>query len=151
MSPSAIISLFKRDLSRLKEEILSYEQESDLWVIGGEITNSAGNLALHICGNLNHFIGATLGDTGYVRDRPVEFTEKNTPMTELSAKIDATSAAVGQTLEKITEGDWEKEFPIQMWNKSHTTGEMVIHFLGHLNYHLGQINYHRRLLAAAKK
>ena len=151
MDLSLIANLFKRDLNRLKDEILAYEHENDLWVIDGEITNSGGNLALHICGNLNHFIGATLGDTGYVRDRPAEFTDKHVPATELAAKIDATSAAVRQTLEKMAEEDWESEFPIEMWNKSHTTGEMIIHFLGHLNYHLGQINYHRRLLASASK
>lgn len=151
MDISPIISLFKRDLNRLKDEILAYEHENDLWVIDGEITNSGGNLALHICGNLNHFIGATLGDTGYVRDRPAEFIDKNVPVAELAQKIGATSVVVRQTLEKMAEEDWEREFPIEMWNKSHTTGEMIIHFLGHLNYHLGQINYHRRLLASTSQ
>lgn len=148
---SMFITLFTRDLNRLKEEIHAYNRDPDLWIVKGEIANSAGNLALHICGNLNHFVGATLGDTGYVRDRPREFSDKNVPITDIEEKIEATKTAVRQTLEKLTEEDLAKEFPLQMWNSTHTIGFMLIHFLGHLSYHMGQINYHRRLLALAEK
>ena len=66
-------SFFRKDLSKLIGEIDLYKNETDLWKIKDGISNSGGNLTLHLIGNLNHFIGATLGNTGYVRERDKEF------------------------------------------------------------------------------
>ena len=60
-----LITLFERDLNKMAEEVKTYKEESQLWVVKGEIKNSAGNLCFHLLGNLNHFIGAILGNTGY--------------------------------------------------------------------------------------
>ena len=60
-----------------------YKNEEDVWKIKEGISNSAGNLTLHLLGNLNHFIGATLGNTGYVRERDKEFSLKNIPRIQL--------------------------------------------------------------------
>ncbi len=60
---------FERDIIKLKEEIVLYKDETNLWKVENKISNSAGNLCLHLIGNLNHFIGATVGNTGYVRQR----------------------------------------------------------------------------------
>ncbi len=80
MIKDALIEIFERDLLKLKEEISLYKDENNLWVTEKQISNAAGNLTLHLIGNLNHFIGATLGHTGYVREREKEFSTKNIPL-----------------------------------------------------------------------
>jgi len=85
-----IIHLFQRDLEKLKTEITSYKDEKKMWEVTGDISNSAGNLCLHICGNLQHFIGAVLGNSGYARDRDSEFSRKNVPVEEMQKDIDET-------------------------------------------------------------
>ena len=76
-------TLFKRDLERLQQEIEQYQNEADLWVTDGKISNSAGNLCLHLVGNLNTYIGLEFGKTGYVRNRDLEFSQKGVPQAEL--------------------------------------------------------------------
>ena len=137
---------YERDLQKLKEEIALYKNESDLWLVKNEIINSAGNLCLHLIGNLNHFIGATLGNTGYVRTRKLEFSSKNISRTQLIADIEKTIAVIENTLDKLSEEDYEKDFPLLKHDKVVSTEHMLLHLLTHLNYHLGQINYHRRLM-----
>ncbi len=144
--PANITDIFERDLNRLIEEIRSYKNENDLWKIKEGISNSAGNLTLHLIGNLNHFIGATLGDTGYVRDRPKEFSDKNIPRENLIDDIIKTILVIKKTLSNLSNDDLEKDFPVVFNNAVSSTGFILIHLSGHLNYHLGQINYHRRLL-----
>lgn len=138
--------IFERDLLKLKEEITAYNDESSLWVMKQGISNSAGNLCLHLIGNLNHFIGATLGHTGYVRERDKEFSMKNIPRAEMLASIDAVALTVTTTLNNLTGVDLEKDFPLEKHGQIVKTGPMLLHLLSHLSYHLGQINYHRRLL-----
>lgn len=143
----SIIELFERDLARLKEEINLYEDEDSLWVVEKNIKNSAGNLVLHLLGNLNHFIGATLGQTGYVRHRDEEFTQRNIPRSQMSDNIDKTATMIKKVLEGFSGEDLEKDYPLEVFrNKGKMkTGFFLVHLTGHLNYHLGQINYHRRL------
>lgn len=103
-------------------------------------------MCLHICGNLKHFIGEILGKTGYVRNRDSEFSDKNISKEKLIENIDETISVVKNTLEKMTEKDFEKNYPENVIMNEMTTGFFLIHLHSHLNYHLGQINYHRRLL-----
>ncbi|WP_337040549.1 DinB family protein [Emticicia sp. 17c] len=146
MIVQSLIKLFDRDLSRLKTEIEAYKDEALLWVIRNEISNSAGNLCLHLIGNLNHYIGAQLGNNGYVRDRPLEFSDKNVSRTELVNKIEATRQMLKEILPAITETDLLANHT-EEYNKGQDTNEFfLIHLYGHFNYHLGQINYHRRLI-----
>ena len=144
---NSLTELFTRDLTKLKEEINAYSDESKLWVIAKEINNSAGTLCLHLVGNLKHFLGATLGNTGFVRDRDAEFTKKNVPRAELVKGIDEAIAAVKTTLAALDEQDLAKPYPIDFYKKQGSTAFYLLHFSSHLNYHLGQINYHRRLLS----
>ena len=139
-------SLFNRDLKKLKEEIEAYQSESLLWVIDKNISNSAGNLCLHLIGNLNTYIGAELGKTGYIRDRPLEFSAKDIPKNQLINKIDETIFVVNNTLDTLTEADLETIYPQIVFEKEMTTGFFLVHLSTHLAYHLGQINYHRRLV-----
>ena len=139
-------SLFNRDLNRLKGEIESYSNESQIWEIDKNISNSAGNLCLHLMGNINTYIGAELGKTGYVRDRPLEFSLKNIPQSELITKIEETILVVNNTLDSLSEADLELIYPQIVFEKEMTTGFFLVHLSTHLGYHLGQINYHRRLV-----
>lgn len=139
-------TLFNRDLDKLKFEIESYEFEKQIWTIDNNISNSAGNLCLHLVGNLNTYIGAEIGKTGYVRNRPLEFSLKDIPKSELIEKIENTISVVNNALNNLTEADLETIYPQIVFEKEMTTGFFLIHLSTHLAYHLGQINYHRRLL-----
>ena len=148
MIQQSLTELFERDLNKLKEEINLYSEESKIWVLKGEIKNSAGNLALHLIGNLNHFIGAILGNSGYLRNRDAEFSDKNIPRAEMINNIDKTIVVIKSSLSKISDEDLKKDYPVKVLKDKVTMRIefFLIHLLGHLNYHLGQINYHRRLL-----
>ena len=145
MVKEALLEIFERDLGKLKEEISLYTNENNLWKTEKQISNSGGNLALHLIGNLNHFIGATLGNTGYVRERDNEFSDKNIPVQKILDNIDATIIVVKNTLSNLTAEDFEKVFPLEKHGQIVKTDFMLLHLLAHLEYHLGQINYHRRL------
>ncbi|MEG0851571.1 MAG: DinB family protein [Flavobacterium sp.] len=139
-------SLFNRDLNKLKVEIESYQNENQLWAIDKNISNSGGNLCLHLIGNINTYIGAEIGKTGYVRNRPLEFSLKDISKSELIRKIDETILVVNNTLDLLTEEDLNTIYPQIVFEKEMTTGFFFVHLSTHLAYHLGQINYHRRLL-----
>jgi uncharacterized damage-inducible protein DinB len=145
MITEILSQLYRRDLDKLKIEIGQYTSDEQLWAVPAGITNSGGNLALHLVGNLNHFIGAVLGKTGYVRDRDAEFASKSISKDDLLSSIDETSEAVTTTLAKVTADDLAAVYPIEVFGHPMTTEAFLIHLSTHLNYHLGQINYHRRL------
>ena len=138
--------IFKRDLEKLKQEIASYRDESNLWKVDKSIANSSGNLCLHLVGNLNAYIGAEIGKTGYVRNRDLEFSQKNIPQTQLVKMIEDTILVVEDGLSKLNENDLEREYPLLVFKEKTSTGYFLIHLTVHLGYHLGQVNYHRRLL-----
>lgn len=138
--------LFKRDLLKLKTEIESYQSEENIWKISQHISNSAGNLCLHLIGNLNHFIGAITGKTGYIRNRESEFSLKDVPRTQLTEMIDNTILIIENTLNNLDEDDLKKEYPLVVFEDKMSTEFFFTHLTAHLSYHLGQINYHRRLL-----
>ncbi|MEP7167843.1 MAG: DUF1572 family protein [Bacteroidota bacterium] len=146
MLKETLIEIFERDLLQLKKEIESYTDEKKLWMIKEGISNSAGNLSLHLIGNLNHFIGATLSNTGYLRNRENEFSLKNIPKKDLIEDIDKTIEVVKTSLNNLSEKDFEKNFPLEKHGKIVTTDFMLLHLVTHFNYHLGQINYHRRMI-----
>lgn len=149
MLKTVLIQLFERDLLKLKEEIHLYTREEDLWAVNGAISNSAGNLCLHLIGNLNHFVGAQAGKTGYVRERDKEFSDKHVPRVQLLAAIDDTIDVVTSTLQAMPHAALEELFPGGKRGEPVQTDYMLLHLLSHLSYHLGQINYHRRLLATS--
>ncbi|WP_426063120.1 DinB family protein [Flavobacterium sp. DSP2-3-1] len=139
-------TLFNRDLNQLKTEIESYQNESDIWKIQKGIANSAGNLCLHLVGNLNTYIGAEFGKTGYIRNRALEFSLKDIPRAELIQKIEETIAVVDNALNTISEEELKKEYPLLVFQNNTSTEFILVHLTTHLAYHLGQINYHRGLL-----
>ncbi len=151
MLKEGLIEIFERDLNKLKEEINFYKNERDLWIIEKEISNSAGNLCLHLIGNLNHFIGAMLGETGFIRDRETEFSAKNETRQNLTNEIEKTIETVKSSLNKLSNDAFDKNFPVEKHGKVVKMDFMLIHLLSHFNYHLGQINYHRRLIRNGEK
>jgi len=137
---------FERDLDKLIEEINLFKNENDIWKTKEGITNSAGNLTMHLLGNLNHFIGKSLANTDYIRKRDEEFSVKNIPREKLISDINDLKEIVRKALSELSPEDLEKAFPLKIQEQTFTTGNMLIFLLAHLNYHLGQINYLRRLL-----
>ena len=141
-----LLKLFDRDLQRLEEEINLYQSEESIWKLNGEIKNTAGNLCLHLCGNLQHYIGAVLGRTSYVRNRDNEFAAKGISKADLVAEVQKTRQTVRDTLETLKPSILEAEYAEKVYEYPMTTAYFLIHLTAHLNYHLGQINYHRRIL-----
>jgi hypothetical protein len=141
-----LTKLFLKDLEKLRTEISSFKNEKKIWEISGEIKNSAGNLCLHLCGNLQHFVGTVLGNSGYIRNRDAEFSKKDVPIRELVAEIESTFKVVQKTLQELKENDLQKIYPINVFGYEMTTEFLLTSMATHLSYHLGQINYHRRLL-----
>lgn len=138
--------LFRRDLEKLKQEISLYEDEKKIWLVEKSIANSAGNLCLHLIGNLNTYMGAEIGKTGYIRHRDLEFSQKNIPQKELIKKIDDTILVVEAALDVVTDEQLNEEYPLLVFTEKTSTEYFLVHLVAHLSYHLGQINYHRRLL-----
>lgn len=143
---TSLVTLFNRDLTKLEEELNLYPNEESVWTLKGDIKNSGGTLCLHLCGNLQHFIGAVLGKNGYVRNRDNEFTARNIPRHLLLDEILKTRETVKQAIMQLDPSQLEEEYPIQVWGYPVTTTFFLIHLASHLTYHLGQVNYHRRIL-----
>ena len=141
----SLSEVFEKDLIRLKAEIEAYADEEKLWIKAEGINNSAGNLCLHILGNLNNYIGAILGKTGYIRNRPAEFSEK-TSKEYLLKSLEETIGMVKKTISNLEFEAFDQIYPDNVFGYEMKTDYFLIHLLGHLNYHLGQINYHRRIL-----
>ncbi len=143
---TALKELYTRDLNKLKAEIAAYKSETILWETEHNIKNSGGNLCLHIIGNLKTYIGNGLGNIGYVRNRPFEFTGKNVDRQQMLAEIDETIKIINTALNTVTPALFTGMYPVVIWKKPTSTSYTLIHIHSHLTYHLGQINYHRRLL-----
>ncbi|WP_108805233.1 MULTISPECIES: DUF1572 family protein [unclassified Aquimarina] len=139
-------TIFERDLTKLRVEIESYSKEETMWIETEKISNSAGNLSLHLVGNLNTYLGAEYGKTGYVRQRDKEFSLKNVSRVELISMVNETMKVVNDSLDMITKEDLQKEYPRILMDNNPSTQRFLVHLTTHLTYHLGQINYHRRIL-----
>jgi len=129
MLNNVLANFHERDIRKLIEEINLFRNEENLWKTQGSVKNSSGNLALHIIGGMNYLIGATLAKTGYVRDRDQEFIRKGVPRQEIVTQLEALIPMINQTLNALGHDGMEAEYQL----------------LVHLNYHLGQVNYLRRV------
>lgn len=145
MIAATFLEVIERDLGKLKEEIRMFPDER-LWVVQGDIKNPAGTLALHLTGNLKHFIGAILGNTGYMRERDKEFSEKNVPKEKLLEGLEEASAVVKKVLNGLPDEKVMQQYPIEAFGKASSTLYVLIQLAAHLNYHLGQVNYLRRMV-----
>ncbi len=135
-----------RELSALQREIALFPDDELLWKAPPGIANSAGNLALHVCGNLQYFVGTVLGKTGYVRDRPLEFSRRSGTRAELVGELRQTAEIVDATLARLSESAFTGAFPEEKRSMTFSTHTFLIHLSAHLAFHLGQAGYLRRIL-----
>lgn len=138
-----------RDLSTLRDQVLAYDNEADLWKTTPGITNSAGTLALHLAGNLQHYVGAVLGRSGYVRNREAEFSSRDVARETIVEGIDAAMEAVRRALGAVDNATLDGDFPVDVLGVRVTTAQFLVHLATHLAFHLGQVDYHRRIITGA--
>ena len=143
----AILKLFQRDLKVLLKEIEQYPDENLIWQTVKGTNNAGGNLALHLVGNLKTYIGKNLGNIDYLRNRELEFSAKNIPRQEVLQAISETLEAVTMTLAQLSPEQLSNTYPENVLGYEMSTEYFLIHLHGHLTYHLGQINYHRRIIS----
>lgn len=137
---------FITNLETLSEEISLFENKNDLWKLNGSINNTCGNLAMHLCGNLKHFIGFGIGKNGYIRNRDLEFSIKGLSREDVLSEIKSTSDAITPVLEKLTKEDLLKKYDYDFFGEDAAINYVLMRLASHFTYHLGQINYFRRLL-----
>jgi hypothetical protein len=135
-----------RELDGFKRELALFPDDASTWKTVPGITNSAGNLALHLSGNLQYFIGTVLGGTGYVRNRDVEFGRKSGPRTDIYTELDATMAVIRRVLPGLSDETLDEEFPEAVLGSKFRTGTFLVHLCAHAGFHLGQAGYLRRMI-----
>lgn len=156
MSPDGVgpagtlAAIMRRDLEILAGELVVVP-ETELWQVVDGVTNSVGTLTLHMCGNLQHFVGALLGGTGYRRDRDAEFALRGLSRDALLARVEETRAILAEVLHALPAHRLEEPMPgVPSRYEGSTVGHFLAHLSSHLAYHLGQVNYLRRILAARR-
>jgi uncharacterized damage-inducible protein DinB len=147
---NTFITLYNRDLKRLYNEVEAYKSDAFLWQNIEGITNPAGNLALHLVGNLSEYIGRQLGEIPYQRDRAYEFSATDLSKETVLQMIENTQKSVEKALKSLKIKQFNDKYPENVLGYDMTILYFLVHLNGHLNYHLGQINYHRRILEGIK-
>lgn len=145
MLNTILASFYERDIRKLIEEINLFRSEDDLWKTLGSVRNTAGNLALHIIGGLNHYIGHVLANTGYARNRDQEFAKKGVSAPEIKQELENLIPLIKNTLHNLTEAQMEELFPVNFDGGKNSVSYVLVQLLAHLNYHTGQVNYLRRV------
>jgi uncharacterized damage-inducible protein DinB len=141
-----LAAMLDRDLATLRREVEAYPDERDLWREIPGVANVGGTLILHLTGNLQHYFGARLAGTGYVRDRPAEFARRNVPRSELLSEIEAARDAVKAASATVGEAQLAADFPEAVSGSRLRAGDYLVHLAAHFAYHLGQLDYHRRVV-----
>lgn len=142
-----LIDLYRREIEKLRNEILSFEADEQLWK-HYEGNTSAGNLCLYITGNLQHYIGSLIGDSGYIRNKEAEMKAKNLSRERLIEEIDNTRDVVINTLEEVSKTDLQKIFQTTEFEEPVTTEYYLIHLLRTVSFCLGQIRFHHQLVSS---
>ena len=146
MLQTTIRTILTRELYALRRGVEAYPDDASLWREVAGIANVGGTLVLHLCGNLQHYIGRVLGGSDYRRDREAEFNRRGVPRIELLGEIDAAIAAVARGLDATTDETLGRRFPEKVGGRDVMTMDMLVHSAAHLAYHLGQFDYHRRMV-----
>jgi uncharacterized damage-inducible protein DinB len=145
--PSTVHAVLRRELAALRRAVEIYPDDASLWAQPAGLPNSGGTLVLHLAGNLQHFLGAVLGGSGYRRDRDAEFARRGVPRSELLAEIAAAESAVDRGMATVSEAALAAPYPEIVAGRSIATGDFLVHLATHLAYHLGQFDYHRRVVS----
>lgn len=146
MLRSAVTTMMLRELAAVRRSVEAYPDDASLWVERPGIPNPGGNLALHIAGNLRHFVGKGLGQVPYTRDRDAEFGRRDGARAELVAEIEAARDAVEKGMARATDAVLAAPYPDAIGGRRLTTGDFLVHLAVHLGYHMGQLDYHRRVV-----
>ena len=146
MLRSSVHAVLRRDLAAVRRSVEAYPDDASLWEERPGLPNPGGTLVLHITGNIQHYVGAVLGGSGYKRDRPAEFARRDVPRADLLAQIDAAIAAVDRGFMTLNDDHLTAAYPEQIAGRSVATGDFLVHLAVHLTYHLGQLDYHRRVV-----
>lgn len=151
MLRSSVRAVLLRDIAAVRRSVEAYPDDASVWAERDGLPNVAGTIVLHLAGNLQHFVGVVLGGRAYHRDRPAEFSRRNVPRAELLADLAATELAISETLATLPEASLAQPFPETIAGNVLTTGAMLVHLATHLAYHLGQLDYHRRVVTGDAK
>jgi hypothetical protein len=151
MTPDALRRVLVRELRTAIAEIDAYPDDAAVWACPPPLPNAAGTLALHLAGNLRYFVGARLGGTGYVRDRPREFGARDLSRAELRAELEAALADVDRALGALDPARLAEPYPEPIGGAQLTVGLALLHVAAHCGYHLGQMDYHRRVVTGQPK
>jgi hypothetical protein len=143
---SDITRLLVRELDGFKRELALFSDEALLWRAVPGVTNSAGNLALHVAGGLQYLVGSVLGHTGYVRDREAEFARRDVPRDAVDAELDRAAWVVREVLSRLPEAAFNAPFPEPVLGVTFKTRLFLLHLCAHAAFHLGQAGYVRRAL-----
>lgn len=143
-----LADLFDRDLRSFEENLVRVP-DNLLWYAPEGVTNSVGILTQHITGNLMFYVGANLGDLEYRRDRNREFSITGASMEELLEGIRNTRKQIPDIIRRLTMDQLVASYPGKI-SFDYTTQQFLIHLHGHLSYHLGQLNYLRRIIGKPK-
>jgi hypothetical protein len=135
-----------RELRAVRRTVEAYPDDASVWEERPGLPNGGGTLVLHIAGNLQHFVGATLGGSAYVRDRDAEFARRDVPRAALVAELDAAIDAVDRALAAVPAHVLDADYPASVLGRTVRTRDYLVHLAAHLAYHLGQLDYHRRLV-----
>lgn len=149
MQADDLRAVMVRDLRDLAREVQAYPDDASPWRPVPGIANSGGTLVLHLAGNIQHFIGALLGGNGYVRDREAEFGRRDVSRAELVAEVEKAVSDVERVMPTLSAARLAADFPVPMAGRTFTTARWLTHLVSHLAYHLGQVDYHRRMVAPA--
>jgi hypothetical protein len=145
MLSTELSALFSRDIERLIQELRAFPDTAAVWKTAPGVTNSAGTLALHLEGNLREYIGRQLGQIPYSRQRPLEFSTRGVEQPELIARLEAVKTMVPRVLAGLSASQLDAHYPEAVYGKPISTRQFLVHLLGHLSYHLGQVDYLRRI------
>jgi hypothetical protein len=146
---NALASLFRRDLTRLVQEIEAFPSDETLWQVPLHFTNTPGNLVLHLEGNLREYVGRRLGGVPYTRDRPLEFAARGVSKEELMRRATELRHLIPSIIETLSPEQMEQEYPEVVLERAMSTEAFLAHLYGHLNWHLGQIDSMRRALSGS--
>lgn len=151
MLPSTVHAVLRRELAALRRSVEAYPDDASVWAERPGLPNCGGTIVLHLAGNLQHFLGAVLGASGYRRDRDAEFARRDVPRAALLSEITAAESAVDRGLGSVSEAALSAPYPEPIAGRSIAMGDFLVHLSTHLAYHLGQVDYHRRLVSGDRR
>lgn len=147
MTADDFLVLMTRDLAGFSREISAFPDDASLWRTVPGVSNPVGNLALHVAGNLRHFVGTILGGTAFRRDREAEFSRRSGTRAEVLAELDDAAATVREVLGRLSADELDAPMTHLSLDAPVSTRRFLLHLCVHLGFHLGQAGYLRRVLA----